>query len=158
QRTFREALSTYGTAELHPFLTHKEATWEPSPDLKLLQQALADFLRQSSGPEGGAPARLATRPVPGHRLVWDTRRPAEAVPPSEPYKSFAEHSLSAFPAGLRQRLQAIAAVRVSEGIVDRAARAQLFEPAPAAASPQQLEQSLREETESFALSAKPLAL
>jgi len=156
QGTFREALATYGTADLHPFLTHKEASWELSPDLKLLQQALADFLRRSAVPQG-APERLATRLVPGHRLVWDTRRLAEAVALYEPYKNFAEHSLAAFPAGLRQRLQTIAATRVSDGVLDGAARAQVFEPAPAAASPQQLEQSLHEQAESFALAAKPLA-
>jgi len=156
QRTFREALATFGTAELHPFLAYKEGKWESSADLKLLAQALTDFLRQSST-TGGAPTRLATRLVPGHRLVWDTRRLAEAVALYEPYKNFAEHSLSAFPAGLRQRLQALAAVRVGDGILDRTARAQLFEPASAAASPQQLEQSLHEQADSFALAAKPLA-
>jgi type VI secretion system protein ImpL len=154
QQAFRQGLATYGWSPyLEPYLVEKGNAFVFSPDLKLLYGALADFLRQSAAPEGRL--EIDDRLPAGQRLLWDLPLLEQAVALYEPYKSFSEHGLAAFPGRLKEPLQAIAAQRVTAGITDLVVRAERVGPA-AGTTDAQLEQDLRDQVDSLTAAAKPL--
>ncbi|HTQ78398.1 MAG TPA: type VI secretion protein IcmF/TssM N-terminal domain-containing protein, partial [Thermoanaerobaculia bacterium] len=154
QRLFRDTLASYGSPDLHPFLVLNEGVWQLSPDVKLLKAALSDFLRQSTSTPAEGQVAIAARLPPGHQLIWDVPRLEAAVALYEPYRNFTDHGLAAFPASLRQRLQAVAAERVGDAIRELTARAQSIETTPASASLQQLEENVHEQVDQLAAVGK----
>jgi type VI secretion system protein ImpL len=155
-QAYREELATYGWVPyLAPYLVRKETGLTLSPDLKLLEQALADFLRQSAPPEGSG-AELDARLPAGRRLLWDVPLLDQAVALYAPYKAFSEHGLAAFPARLREPLRSVAAQRVAASVTDLVGRAERLSPSPEA-SGAPLEEDLRAQVEAWNAAAKPVA-
>ncbi|HEV7518597.1 MAG TPA: hypothetical protein VGR07_20065, partial [Thermoanaerobaculia bacterium] len=154
-QAYREKLATYGwDPYLRPFLVQKGTALALSPDLKLREQVLADFLRQSTAPEGTG-GELDTHLGADRRLVWEVPLLEQAVALYEPYKTFSEHGLNGFPARLREPLRAVAAARVTASIDDLVARAEHVGPAPDATGAR-LEQDLRDQVDGLAAAAKPI--
>ncbi len=155
-QAYRDTLASYGWEPyLQPYLAPKPTGMTLSPDAKVLEQALADFLRQSSMPEG-AGRGLDERLPAGERLVWDVPLLEQATAVYEPYKTFSEHGVNAFPARLREPLRAVAAARVAANVDDLATRAERFERASEATGVP-LEQDLRDQVDRLNAAVKPIA-
>jgi type VI secretion system protein ImpL len=154
-QAYRDTLASYGWEPyLQPYLVQKPTGLALSPDVKVLEQALADFLRQSSVPEGAGKG-LDDRLPAGERLVWDVPLLEQAAAVYEPYRAFSEHGVNAFPGRLREPLRAVAAARVAANVNDLAVRAERFERASEATGVP-FEGDLRDQVDRLNAAVKPI--
>jgi type VI secretion system protein ImpL len=115
-----------------------------SGDLQLLELALEGFLGEEFMGEAG---NLEPRPfLPGHRILWDSAVLAGAVDLYQPYQSFRERGLAAFPGEMHDTLDHLARETLADRLAAKVAQAQSFQPEVSPSHATLFEQELRAAT------------